>query len=433
MLAPVPVISYVDPKSSKNGMFSTWIKTFFTTWAELFILLGIIYFIVYMIDFLIFGEAWKGFFDSVSNPIEGIILLAFIIVGLLMFAQSAPKFIFDALGIKNKGSFTRMLGMGATAIGGVGNIASQMRQRNQYDRDHNNGNVHRLRNFGASLFSGIGALTSAGNELMSSDKPNVLTGVSSINKNAARASERIAVGSGLIGGISSFGHSLITGESASQLRERNLKNREDALKLEEDALKTREAELKQNSTQNSFGKSLIDRADSKAKTDLRTTATYTLDGKTYTGNYARYSSWAENVKSGHGVYTRVVNGVEETFAKFNGVEINTNDIDVVAEGLLKGNQADYFRQAVNDHNFDDGFNQIRTQYEASGGQTAANYGTQKANNGQLEATINTEQREINAAHTDINNRRATITEEKNSLEAQRDKLNDNYFGTRNNK
>mgnify|MGYP001088357436 CR=1 FL=1 len=52
MIAPVPIISYVDPKSSKDGMFATYRKTFLATWGELFLLLAIIYFIVFMIDFL---------------------------------------------------------------------------------------------------------------------------------------------------------------------------------------------------------------------------------------------------------------------------------------------------------------------------------------------------------------------------------------------
>ena len=53
MLAPIPIISYIDPKSSKDGMFSHWVKTFGQTWAELFVNIGIIYFIVFIIDYII--------------------------------------------------------------------------------------------------------------------------------------------------------------------------------------------------------------------------------------------------------------------------------------------------------------------------------------------------------------------------------------------
>ena len=43
MVAPIPIISYIDPKSSKDGAFNKWLKTLTTTWIELFINLGILY------------------------------------------------------------------------------------------------------------------------------------------------------------------------------------------------------------------------------------------------------------------------------------------------------------------------------------------------------------------------------------------------------
>lgn len=58
-MAPIPIISYIDPKSSKDGAFSHWSKTLISTWAELFIHLGIIYFVIYIIDFLLSFDAWR--------------------------------------------------------------------------------------------------------------------------------------------------------------------------------------------------------------------------------------------------------------------------------------------------------------------------------------------------------------------------------------
>lgn len=180
MIAPIPIISYIDPKSSKDGAFSHWTKTFISTWAELFIHLGMLYFVVYIIDFVLSKDAWKGFFTSVSgNGLasiwDGTMLLAFLFVGLLFFAKSAPQFIFDALGIKSKGNFVRMLGMGATALAVGGNISSQFKARNRYD-EQNSTKVHGVRNFGASLFSGLASGFNAGNAILSSDKPNLKIG-----------------------------------------------------------------------------------------------------------------------------------------------------------------------------------------------------------------------------------------------------------------
>lgn len=204
MIAPIPIISYVDPKSSKNGAFSTWTKTLITTWAELFILIGIIYFIVYIIDFVLSGDAWVGFFSNVSNPVDGALCLAFLFIGLLFFAKQAPKFLFDALGIKNNGSFTRMLGMGASALGMGGSVASSLRARNDYDRENNDGNVRHVRNVGASLLSGLASGANAGSALLSTDKPTWHTGTDQIQKSNAIDLSRIQ-------GHSTLGGRLIAG------------------------------------------------------------------------------------------------------------------------------------------------------------------------------------------------------------------------------
>ena len=44
LISPIPIISYIDPASSKNGMFSKWLKDVGKTYADLFIRLGAVYF-----------------------------------------------------------------------------------------------------------------------------------------------------------------------------------------------------------------------------------------------------------------------------------------------------------------------------------------------------------------------------------------------------
>lgn len=228
-ISPIPVLSYIDPKAEKDGgAFSTWKKTFFSTWLELFINLGLIYFIIYIIDMLLSGDMYKGFFDGV-NFLDGVFLLAFLLIGLLMFAKQAPQFIFDALGIKNKGNFTRMLGLGAAAVGGVGAAGAAYRARNQYDADNNRGS-HRLRNFGASLFSGAAAVNSGGNAILTTDKPNLLTGFDAQAKNNATALSRINSGSTLGGRLQTRGQTLLFGESDYDRMTREIKSYEDANK-----------------------------------------------------------------------------------------------------------------------------------------------------------------------------------------------------------
>lgn len=211
-ISPIPVLSYIDPKAEKDGgAFSTWKKTFFSTWLELFINLGLIYFIIYIIDMLLSGDMYKGFFDGV-NFLDGVFLLAFLLIGLLMFARQAPQFIFDALGIKNKGNFTRMLGLGANAIGGIGAIGAAYKSRNDYDAENNRGS-HKLRNFGASLFSGAAAVSSGGNAILTSDKPTLKTGFDAQQKYNANMLSNINSGIGVLDRLTATGTSLLFGKT----------------------------------------------------------------------------------------------------------------------------------------------------------------------------------------------------------------------------
>lgn len=231
MISPIPVISYVDPKSSKDGMFATWTKTFVSTWGELFLLLGIIYFIVFIIDYLLSGDFWKSFFSNevLSNPVDAVLIFAFLIIGLLFFAKQAPKFLFDALGIKTKGNFVRMLGMGAAALGGVGSARATYQARNDYDAENGRGS-HKLKNFGASLFGGLGAAAAGGSAVLSADKPNLLTGFNAQAKNNATALSRINAGSTLGGRLGAMGQTLLSGQSDYDRMTREIQGYEDANK-----------------------------------------------------------------------------------------------------------------------------------------------------------------------------------------------------------
>lgn len=202
-IAPIPIISYIDPKSSKDGAFASWRKTFFSTWAELFIQLGIIYFVIFAIDFMLSKDAWKGFFSNIDWGImaftDGVFLLVFLIIGLLMFAKEAPKFVFNALGIKSTGDFTRMLGMGATAISGIGGAVSSTGAALKKSRDAN-GNLDAksaIASVGKGLFSGAGAMVAGGSSLLSTDKPTLHTGLDGSKKYLATSEADIRAGHGI--------------------------------------------------------------------------------------------------------------------------------------------------------------------------------------------------------------------------------------------
>lgn len=114
MIAPIPIISYIDPKAAKDGAFSNWTKSLISTWLDLFIRLGILYFVLYMIDAVILS--WNFNLGNIGFFRNAVVVL-FLIIGLLFFAKQAPKFISDALGIKNSKGLGVGLGGSLAALG----------------------------------------------------------------------------------------------------------------------------------------------------------------------------------------------------------------------------------------------------------------------------------------------------------------------------
>lgn len=93
ILAPVPIVSRIDPKG--KGVFDKWVKACTNTYLDLFIrLLGInlAVFIISRLDEMNLGDR---FFVKV-----------FIIFGVLLFAKQLPNLISDLFGVKLDGKFT---------------------------------------------------------------------------------------------------------------------------------------------------------------------------------------------------------------------------------------------------------------------------------------------------------------------------------------
>lgn len=102
LIAPIPIISYVDPKSSKNGMFQKWTKTCISTYVDLFIRLVAIYFAIYIIKII---SDTKQVYYAYGDGTPSAIIYVFIVIGALMFAKQVPKLIEDITGIKLSGKF----------------------------------------------------------------------------------------------------------------------------------------------------------------------------------------------------------------------------------------------------------------------------------------------------------------------------------------
>ena len=130
LIAPIPIISYVDPKSGKDGMFKKWVDMSIKTFLSLFIRLLALYFAVYIIG----KVADLKMVDIIDGSyVSNGFIAIFIIVGALMFAKNFTK-ILEGLGIKLDGDgkfflnpfkkFEEQAAGGKRLTGAVGGMAA---------------------------------------------------------------------------------------------------------------------------------------------------------------------------------------------------------------------------------------------------------------------------------------------------------------------
>lgn len=120
LLAPIPIISYLDPNQEKKGAFANWVKILTATYLDLFIRLAIIYFVIFLINDIRDNGIVLG---TDNDTFMNVIVFIVICLGLFFFAKQAPKFIKDVLGVQNSMQnigLASILGGTAMAMGGGG-------------------------------------------------------------------------------------------------------------------------------------------------------------------------------------------------------------------------------------------------------------------------------------------------------------------------
>lgn len=125
LVAPVPIISYINPPKQGGGAFDNWTKSLISTYVDLFVRLAIVYFGLFMIQAIMNGGL-EGLFGSGVNGISfttGVAFI-FIVLGILVFIKQAPQFIKDILGVKGKPmgnvGLSSVLAGSAAFLGGAG-------------------------------------------------------------------------------------------------------------------------------------------------------------------------------------------------------------------------------------------------------------------------------------------------------------------------
>ncbi len=214
LIAPVPIISYIDPKSD-NGAFGAWSKTVMTTYIDVFIRVAVVYFIIFVID----SFSTYGIVINVSTGPIGVFSYLFIFLGLFFFAKEAPKFITDSMGIKNPtGIFKgigKMFGVGAAIAGISGSAAANYRASKEENEQLHEGQTvrNRVRNIGSAIVGGIaGAYTGTRAAVNAKDHHTTEVIKAMNSRNTLRANH-----STLSGRLADNASSLFMGRSLSAL------------------------------------------------------------------------------------------------------------------------------------------------------------------------------------------------------------------------
>lgn len=105
ILSPLFIATFVDPKSAQSGPFKNWLSAVGKSYASLYIRLAIIALMVLLVSII----NQSKMFQSMGN-VSGWAKI-FMVIGLLIFAKKAPKWIGDMIGIKGDG------GLGGLSIG----------------------------------------------------------------------------------------------------------------------------------------------------------------------------------------------------------------------------------------------------------------------------------------------------------------------------
>ena len=246
LLAPVPIISYMDPKGGKDGAFNAWVKTLTSTYLDLFVRVATVYFVIYMIQQMIS----HGITTSATGALKTWTII-FIFLGLFYFAKEAPKFIKQVLGIKDDGGtgifggVGKVLGLGAAAGGMIGaGIASAKASRladetqdamagRTGDAAHATRGINKAKHLVAGIAGGLAGGVAGASAAMGAKDHALRNTMDTLQKRNAAAIAKGSDGSTLFGRMKSSATQYFTGDGASAAVERDIntnKARLDALK-----------------------------------------------------------------------------------------------------------------------------------------------------------------------------------------------------------
>lgn len=150
ILSPLFIATFVDPKSAQSGPFKNWLSAVGKSYASLYIRLAIIALMVLLVSIINQSKMFQSMGD-VSGWAK-----IFMVIGLLIFAKKAPKWIGDMIGIKGEG------GLGGLSIGKkLGGMALAGGLASKGLEAAKNGIKKGARALGGSALSSLGATSAS--------------------------------------------------------------------------------------------------------------------------------------------------------------------------------------------------------------------------------------------------------------------------------
>lgn len=119
MIAPIPVLSMINPDKGAKGMLGEWWKVTFATYLDVFLRIASVFFIIFIIQQVDLTTA----IASEYGPIVSAFAMVFIIIGALLFAKQLPDLVSKLIpGMDSivKGGFNPLKKLGDAA-----NVASR--------------------------------------------------------------------------------------------------------------------------------------------------------------------------------------------------------------------------------------------------------------------------------------------------------------------
>ena len=248
IIAPVPIISYMDPKGSKDNAFNTWVKTLSSTYLDLFIRLATIYFVLFIIQSMI----TNGVVINYGTGVIGVISVIIIWIGLFAFAKQAPKFIRAIFGLKDEGpgllsgfkEFGNAMGLAAAIPGAIGSAAAGYRASLMADRTRQSFgetsifgtpvNPNSLLNRGKHILAGFAGALAGGaagvNGALTAKEHGFHSSMEAMRKRNADVLARGNSGSTLLGRVGSDVSSLFWGEGTGGQISRDIESNKGRIK-----------------------------------------------------------------------------------------------------------------------------------------------------------------------------------------------------------